>query len=617
MGIKSVSLSHEVMPMIKIVPRGFTDSMMAEEVGLSPAELEQMLLNEETTADQLSAMRKSLDSLLKKVDSLTARGTQESRQPAGAECSTSAPPIVYEQLNVGDFDNVEYHLGFLIQWRRRKQGKTTEWRPRTRDSSQSSSIPCRSRVTLKERDLMNSSFERFTMKYQSLGLRNDLLTQLLLSKLQGYPKAVAKSLPKLVREGNFESLVEALRAKLAVDNSAMQMKAYLDLKHLKKRGGVTEFCLELERLSREAYPDASEEELSRTRAGELVSQLTDWPEYLQLFTTMEIAPKEQAYDMVKAMAQRCERSKQVAAAMRNAMEGHARKSQNGRLRKVDRSHDARQVQTTVNTLESGSSKLDVRDATAQRRPVGKCFNCNKQGHLKKDCTMPMKNATVTEKVTRSAQQAEPARIFTASLRKWICGAVEVDNKCELVGEQTTTDVHLLGTSRKALLDTGSQISIIPLQVLQAALESGFDLDADVEEIPLDQQKQVFDASGNRMSFKGAIRLTLQMSDGKKQRIAAFVMAGGDGMLVLGTNALRPLGYDLAQRNCSESVALPSITVGEQVPVNERGKKARCRRSKPPCSLFSDCCEKGVHTSRTVKIGTYSMQGPHPRRNFLV
>ncbi|KAK6037102.1 zinc knuckle, partial [Cooperia oncophora] len=214
----------------------------------------------------------------------------------------------------------------------------------------------------------------------------------------------------------------------------------------------------------------------------------------------------------------------------------------------------------------GSSKLDVRDATAQRRPVGKCFNCNKQGHLRKDCTMPKKNATVTEKVTKSAQQAEPARIFTASLRKWICGAVEVDNKCELVGEQTTTEVHLLGTSRKALLDTGSQISIIPLQVLQAALESGFDLDADVEEIPLDQQKQVFDASGNRMSFKGAIRLTLQMSDGKKQRIAAFVMAGGDGMLVLGTNALRPLGYDLTQRNCSESVALPRS------------------RSKPPCSL---------------------------------
>ncbi|KAK6044428.1 zinc knuckle, partial [Cooperia oncophora] len=261
--------------------------------------------------------------------------------------------------------------------------------------------------------------------------------------------------------------------------------------------------------------------------------------------------------------------KQVAAAMRNAMEGHARKSQTADYV----NHDARQVQTTVNTLEGGSSKLDVRDATAQRRPVGKCFNCNKQGHLRKDCTMPKKNATVTEKLPDRLSKQSRREFFTASLRKWICGAVEVDNKCELVG-----------TSRKALLDTGSQISIIPLQVLQAALESGFDLDADVEEIPLDQQKQVFDASGNRMSFKGAIRLTLQMSDGKKQRIAAFVMAGGDGMLVLGTNALRPLGYDLTQRNCSESVALPPITVGEEVPLNERGKKARCRRSKPPCSL---------------------------------
>ncbi|KAK6057123.1 zinc knuckle [Cooperia oncophora] len=273
-------------------------------------------------------------------------------------------------------------------------------------------------------------------------------------------------------------------------------------RRLKKHGGVTEFCLELERLSREAYPDASEEELSRTRAGELVSQLTDWPEYLQLFTTMEIAPKEQAYDMVKAMAQRCERSKQVAAAMRNAMEGHARKSQDGRLRKVDRSHDARQVQNTVNTLEGGSSKLDVRDATAQRRPVGKCFNCNKQGHLRKDCTMPKKNATVTEKVTKSAQQAEPARIFTASLRKWICGAVEVDNKHftqSVVG-------HWVANQHHTTASTPGSIGV------------RFDLDADVEEIPLDQQKQVFDASGNRMSFKGAIRLTLQMSDGQSRSV---------------------------------------------------------------------------------------------------
>ncbi|KAK6034557.1 hypothetical protein COOONC_27937 [Cooperia oncophora] len=348
--------------------------MMAEEAGLRPAELEEMLLSDVTTAEQLSAMRKSLDSLLKKVNSLTARGTQvrnsietiaktlkslreipaelvqgvstkstkqleeatsskineecspterelenlkeleveELRLPAGAECSTNAPPIVYEQLNVGDFDNKEYHLDFdPVATAQRglqvsvekvrvptcsKEGRpsggrgagTRASRRRFRAQAQVSlsnamgsifaamALPEVKVYSDPQREGFDQFIMRFTMKYRSLGLRNDLLNQLLLSKLQGYPK-------RLVREGNSESLVEALRAKLAVDNSAMQMKAYLDLKHLKKHGGVTEFCLELERMSREAYPDASEEELSRTRAGELVSQLTDWPEYLQLF----------------------------------------------------------------------------------------------------------------------------------------------------------------------------------------------------------------------------------------------------------------------------------------------------------------------------------------------
>ncbi|EYB94480.1 hypothetical protein Y032_0171g322 [Ancylostoma ceylanicum] len=115
------------------------------------------------------------------------------------------------------------------------------------------------------------------------------------------------------------------------------------------------------------------------------------------------------------------------------------------------------------------------------------------------------------------------------------------------------NVRLLGLSRKALLDTGSQISIIPLEMFQASLASGFNLDEDVEEIPIDQQVPVYDASGNKMRFKGAVRLTLQLESGTKQRIALFVMAGGDGMLVLGTNALTKLGINLM----SATETLPS------------------------------------------------------------
>ncbi|VDO24210.1 unnamed protein product, partial [Heligmosomoides polygyrus] len=100
-------------------------------------------------------------------------------------------------------------------------------------------------------------------------------------------------------------------------------------------------------------------------------------------------------------------------------------------------------------------------------------------------------------------------------------------------------------TRTALLDTGSQVSIIPLQMFVAAQQNGYDLDADVEEIELDGSKRVYDASGNAMSFKGAVRLTMQVRKGLKQRIGLFVMAGGDDMLVLGTNALEKLGWSLA------------------------------------------------------------------------
>ncbi|VDP10916.1 unnamed protein product [Heligmosomoides polygyrus] len=110
--------------------------------------------------------------------------------------------------------------------------------------------------------------------------------------------------------------------------------------------------------------------------------------------------------------------------------------------------------------------------------------------------------------------------------------------------RTTAQVQLLGMTRTALMDTGSQVSIIPLQMLVDALQNGYDLNADVEEIDLDWNKAVYDASGNPMSFNGAIKLTIQVSKGPRHRIGLYVTAGGDDVIVLGTNALKKLGLSL-------------------------------------------------------------------------
>ncbi|VDO90795.1 unnamed protein product [Heligmosomoides polygyrus] len=81
-------------------------------------------------------------------------------------------------------------------------------------------------------------------------------------------------------------------------------------------------------------------------------------------------------------------------------------------------------------------------------------------------------------------------------------------------------------------------------MLVDALQNGYDLNTEVMEIDLYRSKAVYDASGNPMSFKGAVRLTIQVSKGTRHRIGLFVLAVGDDVIVLGTNALKKLGWNL-------------------------------------------------------------------------
>ncbi|VDL69029.1 unnamed protein product [Nippostrongylus brasiliensis] len=190
------------------------------------------------------------------------------------------------------------------------------------------------------------------------------------------------------------------------------------------------------------------------------------------------------------------------------------------------------------------------ESTSRKRELV-CHRCKKPGHLRRDCKEP---------VQVSAQQAQPGTIlprkrqsspsskpktFHATLGTWSCSTFHKANECSgLTGPQTLREVQLLGQKVQALLDTGSQISILPITLLQRAANAGFDLDGDVEEIPQVDRVPIFNASGSQMLFKGAVRLTLAMEGVPKRRVAFFVLKGGDGTLVLGTNVLSSLGFSL-------------------------------------------------------------------------
>ncbi|KIH47666.1 hypothetical protein ANCDUO_22269 [Ancylostoma duodenale] len=64
-------------------------------------------------------------------------------------------------------------------------------------------------------------------------------------------------------------------AEFKENESARRMEAYVKLKKLRASTNITEYCVELEQLSRAAYPESTEKELSILRTGELISQLTE------------------------------------------------------------------------------------------------------------------------------------------------------------------------------------------------------------------------------------------------------------------------------------------------------------------------------------------------------
>ncbi|XGW02887.1 hypothetical protein V3C99_014708 [Haemonchus contortus] len=388
------------------------------------------------------------------------------------------------------------------------------------------------------------------MKYGGLGLQDEMLIHLMCSKLQGYPKAVVETLPRSLKEGSYVNFVETLRAELKENEVAQRTETYIKLKQLRKRSSVTDYCLELEDLIRKVYPDASEKELSMIRAGELITQLTEWKEYVQLFNTLEQSKQEEAYEKLKNLAQSIERSQQVAKAVRFSLRAsHENNMSSGQS--VNRDH-----------IPPDNYKNEHQLHTVA------CSFCKKQGHFKRDCwkargarnkecpalpsSTPGNYAPFDRQssIRNQKEQGPKVKTFTTTLEKWECGEVQVKMTAqnELFGKQTVAEVDLLGMSRNALLDTGSQISVLPLKMLREAQRAGFDIDKDVEEVPILNQRTIYDASGNPMEFKGAVRLTIKTKNVKPQRVAMFVRKSNDNIITLGTNVLEKLNIVLKEQN---------------------------------------------------------------------
>ncbi|KAK6019494.1 hypothetical protein OSTOST_14870 [Ostertagia ostertagi] len=105
-------------------------------------------------------------------------------------------------------------------------------------------------------------------------------------------------------------------------------------------------------------------------------------------------------------------------------------------------------------------------------------------------------------------------------------------------------VRLLNGENPALIDTGSMISIVPVEVLGKAKDRGFDVDT-LKLVEKSQLAPVFDASENKMEFLGAVFIETELEGGNRCVVPFHISPAKDEELILGTNALSRLGVEVS------------------------------------------------------------------------
>ncbi|KAK5972807.1 Zinc knuckle [Trichostrongylus colubriformis] len=177
--------------------------------------------------------------------------------------------------------------------------------------------------------------------------------------------------------------------------------------------------------------------------------------------------------------------------------------------------------------------------------------------------MPAPQAKTREE-TRSSQGT-----YASVVENWTC-TTETKNDERSVnyfGKKSIADISIFGMSAQALLDTGSQATIIPVKLLKRAVKEGVNLDPYVERLP-SPDATIRDASGNPMTFMDTIKVSIGLN-GEEKSIPSYVGRCFDEMVILGTDALESFNLELVHAAKVESGRNPQEREGLKAQVARR------------------------------------------------
>ncbi|KAK6030980.1 zinc knuckle [Ostertagia ostertagi] len=309
-------------------------------------------------------------------------------------------------------------------------------------------------------------------------------------------------------------------------------------------------------------PGSAMEERSLEYAQILLDNLAGWPEHFQLVGALHKVEPHRAYNEVKQLALSIEQSKLMLAANRRAA-GASWKNRSAHYRenRADREFDhprdlGRQVspRSEVHGLEDRglhdsahaphrSNKTMPSQGTSESK---KCYSCSRYGHISRDC--PQRKARVNQIGHKEQAQVKEKATVSRIIEQARSLGMAVKNarvkRSALIGDRVVVSINLLDRENQALVDTGSMISILPVDILRKAQDSGYDVDA-LELVEESSLSPVFDASGNRMHFLGAVIVETELHGGNRERVAFHISKGKEEEIILGTNALGRLGIEVS------------------------------------------------------------------------
>ena len=434
------------------------------------------------------------------------------------------------------------------------------------------------------------------------------------------------------QRSNYKLLVEQLRKRFTpVELTAIQSQCFHD-RHQTAKESVDEFAQELKKLFHKAYSNLTRGGVEAEAMGQSVLA-NQFVSGLRPELKSKVVGFEGNFEQLLVKARFEEAKLRDLAQPRNGQRG-------GYIPQQQRTPNNFRTNATGNR------------STRQQDPIERCYTCNKPGHFARNCPLKGRGAPVESKgkypafsgqrnssreTTTANLQEESAtslseaqdevaelcrKLQLAEMRESLTKAAVTTNVLQKdnteyslaengdspsLGPTLTAEVCVEGQPTKALLDTGSPISIISIEFLLQALLNLNKEKPKEERLKFAESKlktptiSIRNFGGGRVNVLSQV--TVDINRGSYQcRATILVQKGSTIELLLGTDLLTKLGFDLVKT--SQEGKLTSLLSNFEYTQSEKKSERKDLLTPSPVRLPPESKTSGDREGKLLEVDNH-------------